>query len=46
MIKKATRKWNLDLANSIMIGDKKSDFLCAKKSKLKFYYKRNIDKKF
>ena len=46
MIKKATRKWNLDLANSIMIGDKKSDFLCAKKSKLKFYYKKSIDKKF
>ena len=46
MIKKATRKWNLNLSKSIMIGDKKSDFLCAKKSKLKFYYKKSIDKKF
>ncbi len=46
MIKKATRKWKVDLSKSIMIGDKKSDFLCAKKSKLKFYYKKSIDKKF
>lgn len=46
MIKKATRKWKVDLTKSIMIGDKRSDFLCAKKSKLKFYYKKSIDKKF
>jgi len=39
MIKKAVRKWNIDLNSSFMIGDKKSDFLCAKGVGLKFYYK-------
>ena len=30
--------WNVDVNKSLMLGDKKSDFLAANKSKLKFYY--------
>jgi D-glycero-D-manno-heptose 1,7-bisphosphate phosphatase len=32
-------KWNIDMKKSFMIGDKSSDQMCAKKSKLKFYYR-------
>lgn len=39
MIIKARKKWNIDIKQSFMIGDKKSDFLCAKGVSLKFYYK-------
>jgi D-glycero-D-manno-heptose 1,7-bisphosphate phosphatase len=41
MIKKAIKEWNIDIKKSFMIGDQKTDFLAAKKSKLKFLY---IDK--
>ena len=39
------KKWNVDLNNSLMIGDKLTDKLCAKKSKIKFYYINQITKK-
>ena len=38
MIKKAIQEWKIDIKKSFMIGDKKSDFLAAKKSNLKFIY--------
>jgi D-glycero-D-manno-heptose 1,7-bisphosphate phosphatase len=41
MIKKAIKEWNIDIKKSFMIGDQKTDFLAAKKSKLRFIY---IDK--
>ena len=41
MIKKAIKEWNIDIKKSFMIGDQKTDFLAAKRSKLKFIY---IDK--
>ena len=39
MIKKAIKKWNIDIKNSFMIGDRKKDLLCAKGGGVKFYYK-------
>ena len=38
MIENIKNNWDLNLKNSFMIGDKKSDYEAAKKSKLKFYY--------
>ena len=38
MVKKIFSEWDIDLEKSFMIGDKKSDFLVAKKSNLKFFY--------
>ncbi len=38
MIKKIFRNWDIDRKKSFMIGDKKSDFLAAKKSKINFHY--------
>ena len=38
MIKKILNNWNVDLKKSFMIGDKKSDKIAAKKSKLYFQY--------
>ncbi len=43
MLEKAIKKWNISRSNSFMIGDKKIDHLCAKKSKIKFYYKEKIN---
>ena len=43
MIEKAVRKWNIDRSKSFMIGDNRVDFLCAKKSKIKFYYKERMN---
>ena len=40
MLEKAIKKWNIDKSESFMIGDKKTDYSCAKKSKIKFYYKK------
>ncbi len=40
MVEKAIKKWNIDRSKSFMIGDNKTDFLCAKKSKIQFYYKK------
>ncbi|MDC2968850.1 HAD-IIIA family hydrolase [Candidatus Pelagibacter sp.] len=44
MIMDAKKKWNVDLNNSLMIGDKLSDELCAKKSKMSFLYINKISK--
>ena len=45
MIETILKKWNVKLSSSFMIGDKISDYQCAKKSKLKFYYyNKNIYK--
>ena len=38
MIKKILKKWNIDIKKSFMIGDRLSDKLAAKKSKLYFEY--------
>ena len=38
MINNILSNWLIDKKNSLMIGDKFSDELCAKKSNLKFYY--------
>lgn len=42
MIKKAIKKWNIDISSSIFIGDKLTDEMAANKSNLKFYLKKNI----
>ena len=36
MIKSILNKWPVNLSRSIMIGDQKSDYLCAKKVILNF----------
>jgi D,D-heptose 1,7-bisphosphate phosphatase len=41
MIKSLFKNWDIQKKKSFMIGDKKSDFLAAKKSNLKFYYAEN-----
>lgn len=40
MIKKALKKFRLKKNECFMIGDQKTDFLCAKKSKIRFEYKK------
>jgi D-glycero-D-manno-heptose 1,7-bisphosphate phosphatase len=43
MVKEVFKNWSIDIKKSLMIGDKKIDEECAKKSKLKFiYYNENI----
>ena len=43
MIKQLLRKWPTDVENSFMVGDKKSDKKCAKKSGLYFEFaKKNL----
>ena len=43
MIKQLLRKWPTNVQNSFMIGDKKSDKMCAKKSGLYFEFaKKNL----
>ena len=42
MILKAIKKYKLKPTECFMIGDKKSDYLCAKKSGIKFEYKKNF----
>ena len=46
MIKDILKQWDIDIKKSIMIGDNKTDFLAAKKSKINFYYnnKKNISR--
>ena len=39
MLIKAIKKWSLKKRNIIMIGDKYSDKISAKKTKVKFFYK-------
>ena len=41
LVKNILANYNIDIKKSFMIGDQLSDFKCAKKSKLKFYYTRN-----
>ena len=41
MIKKAVKKWNIDLKKSFFVGDSLEDKLAAKKSNLKFYKTTN-----
>jgi len=41
MIKNILKQFNVDIKNSIFIGDSKKDFLCAKKSNIKFLYYSN-----
>ena len=38
MIRQLKKEWNIDFKKSFMIGDKKTDKICAKKSKLHFQY--------
>ncbi len=40
LLKKAISNWNIDKNKSFMIGDQVSDMICAKKSKIKFFYKK------
>ena len=40
MLKKAIKEFKIDTDKSFMIGDKKIDYFAAKKSKIKFYYKK------
>tara|TARA_Y100001970_G_scaffold109000_1_gene136201 strand:- start:41222 stop:42403 length:1182 start_codon:yes stop_codon:yes gene_type:complete len=41
MIKKIISNWDINLKKSFMIGDKKTDFICAKNSKLYFEYAKD-----
>ena len=41
MIKKIFKNWDINLKKSFMIGDKRTDYLAAKKSNLKFYYPKD-----
>ena len=41
MIVKAVKKYSINLDKSFMIGDTKSDKICAERVNLKFYYKKN-----
>ena len=41
MIKNLIKKWNIDIKKSFMLGDKRSDMLAARKSKLYFEYVKN-----
>tara|TARA_Y100000741_G_scaffold344479_1_gene309097 strand:- start:987 stop:1502 length:516 start_codon:yes stop_codon:yes gene_type:complete len=43
MLEKAIKKWGIDRDKSFMIGDQKTDYLCARKSKIKFYYKKKMN---
>ena len=38
MVEQLKKDWEIDFKKSYMIGDKRSDELCAKKSKLRFLY--------
>ncbi len=38
MLKKAVKKWNVDINKSFMIGDKITDKIAAKKTKIKFFF--------
>ena len=41
MIKEIFKRWDINKKQSFMVGDKKLDYLCAKKSNLKFFYIKN-----
>tara|TARA_B100001750_G_C15090531_1_gene390432 strand:+ start:11 stop:520 length:510 start_codon:yes stop_codon:yes gene_type:complete len=40
MIFKAVKKWNIDLNESLMLGDKKTDMITAKRANLRFILKK------
>ena len=40
MIFKAVKKWNIDLNKSLMLGDKKTDMVTAKRANLRFIKKK------
>ena len=40
MIFKAAKKWNIDLNKSLMLGDKKTDMVTAKRANLRFIKKK------
>ena len=40
MLIKAIKKWNIAKGKSFMIGDQYTDFLAAKRAKIKFYFKK------
>ena len=43
MIKKILKNWPIKMSSSIMIGNSETDYLCAKKSNMKFLYtKKNF----
>ena len=41
MIKEILKMWNVDIKKSFMLGDKKTDKIAAKKSKLYYEYVSN-----
>ena len=41
MVLRAIKKYKIDKNKSFMIGDKKTDLICAKRADIEFYYKRN-----
>ena len=41
MLLKAIKKYNIEKEKSFMIGDTKSDQICANRAKIKFFFKRN-----
>ena len=41
MLLKAIKKYKVKPSECFMIGDKKTDYLCAKKTKVSFEYKKN-----
>lgn len=42
MIKNLRKKWHIDLNKSLFIGDKKTDYMCAKSLHIKFQYFNEI----
>ena len=42
MFFKAFKKWNVNIEKSLFIGDRYTDQIAAKKSKIKFYLKKNV----
>ena len=43
MLNKAIDKWCIDVNKSKFMGDQTTDKKCSEKSKIKFYYKKNIN---
>tara|TARA_B100000161_G_C33478881_1_gene381551 strand:+ start:124 stop:660 length:537 start_codon:yes stop_codon:yes gene_type:complete len=41
MLLEAIKKYNIEKEKSFMIGDTKSDQICANRAKIKFFFKRN-----
>jgi D,D-heptose 1,7-bisphosphate phosphatase len=43
LIEDAISKWNIVRSKSFMIGDNLSDYKAAKRSKIKFFFKKNVN---